>query len=167
MTRFYVKDYTERMPKRYGQPCPVAKSLELVGERWTLLVIRDLLAGPRRFQDLLASLDGIAPNVLSERLKILEEHGIVAREFYSEHPPRAAYVLTRPGRDLGVVVGALAVWGSRHVHKDAALVHDDCDAALELKYYCPKCDTRVSGRTVRLRPRKARPAARGRRAAAR
>ena len=69
------------MPKRYGQPCPVAKSLELLGERWTLLVIRDLLSGPRRFQDLLASLEGIAPNVLSERLKVLETHGIVAREF--------------------------------------------------------------------------------------
>src|SRR6267378_3905066 len=146
------------MPKRYGQRCPVAKSLEL-------LVIRDLLSGSRRFQDLQTSLDGIAPNVLSERLKILEEHGIVAREFYSEHPPRAAYALTPRGRDLGMVVGALAVWGARHVHKDVALVHDECNAALELKYYCPKCDTRVSGRTVHLRARKK--TARPRRAAAR
>ena len=141
------------MPKRYGQRCPVAKSLELLGERWTLLLIRDLLSGSRRFQDLQTSLAGIAPNVLSERLKVLEEHGIVAREFYSEHPPRAAYALTPRGRDLGMVVGALAVWGARHVHKNVALVHDECDAALELKYYCPKCDTRVSGRTVHLRAR--------------
>jgi DNA-binding HxlR family transcriptional regulator len=153
------------VPKRYGQRCPVAKSLELLGERWTLLVIRDLLSGSRRFQDLQTSLDGIAPNVLSERLKILEEHGIVAREFYSEHPPRAAYALTPRGRDLGMVVGALAVWGARHVHKGVALVHDECDAALELKYYCPKCDTRVSGRTVHLGARKN--TARPRRAAAR
>ena len=153
------------MPKRYGQRCPVAKSLELLGERWTLLVIRDLLSGSRRFQDLQTSLDGIAPNVLSERLKILEEHGIVAREFYSEHPPRAAYALTPRGRDLGMVVGALAVWGARHVHKDVALVHDECNAALELKYYCPKCDTWVSGRTVHLRAHKT--PARPRRAAAR
>jgi DNA-binding HxlR family transcriptional regulator len=153
------------MPKRYGQPCPVAKSLELLGERWTLLVIRDLLSGPRRFQDLLASLDGIAPNVLSERLKVLEAHDIVAREFYSHHPPRAAYTLTPRGRDLGKVVGALAVWGTRHVHKDAALVHDDCDAPLELKYYCPKCDTRVSGRSVHLRTARRRPAGSSRRRA--
>src|SRR5919109_2508831 len=156
------------MPKHYGQPCPVAKSLELLGERWTLLVIRDLLSGPRRFQDLLASLEGIAPNVLSERLKVLETHDIVAREFYSQHPPRAAYTLTPRGRDLGKVVGALAVWGTRHVHKDARLVHDDCDAALELKYYCPKCDTRVSGRTVRVHTRRLeRRAAASRRVAAR
>jgi len=153
------------MPKRYGQRCPVAKSLELLGERWTLLLIRDLLSGSRRFQDLQTSLAGIAPNVLSERLKILEEHGIVAREFYSEHPPRAAYALTPRGRDLGMVVGALAVWGARHVHKNVALVHDECDAALELKYYCPKCDTRVSGRTVHLRARTT--TARPRRAATR
>ena len=153
------------MPKRYGQRCPVAKSLELLGERWTLLVIRDLLSGSRRFQDLQSSLEGIAPNVLSERLKILEEHGIVARQFYSEHPPRAAYALTPRGRDLGMVVGALAVWGARHVHKNVALVHDECDAALELKYYCPKCDTRVSGRTVHLRARTT--TARPRRAATR
>ena len=158
------------MPKRYGQRCPVAKSLEIFGERWTLLVIRDLLRGPRRFQDLVDSLDRIAPNVLSERLKVLEEHGIVAREFYSEHPPRAAYTLTPRGRELGKVIGALAVWGSRHVHHDTVLVHDDCDAALELKYYCPKCDTRVSGRTVQLRTvarSGARPSTRGRRATAR
>src|SRR2546423_15672111 len=110
------------MPKRYGQRCPVAKSLERLGERWTRLVIRDLLSGSRRFQDLETSLDGIAPNVLSERLKILEEHGIVAREFYSEHPPRAAYALTPRGRDLGMVVGALARWGARHGPQDAAPV---------------------------------------------
>ena len=156
------------MPKRYGQACPVAKSLEVLGERWTLLVIRDLLSGSRRFQDLLASLDGIAPNVLSERLKILEAHGIVAREFYSEHPPRAAYALTPRGRELGIVVGALAAWGTRHVHPEATLVHDDCDGAVEVKYYCPKCDARVSGRTVRVRARRARPApSRARRATAR
>jgi len=146
------------MPKPYGQPCPVAKSLEFLGERWTLLVIRDLLSGPQRFQDLLASLEGIAPNVLSERLKVLEERGVVVREFYSEHPPRAAYALTPRGRELGVVIGALAVWGTRHVHPQSTLVHDDCDAALELRYYCPKCDRRVSGRTVHLHTKRSAPA---------
>ncbi|HEV8472594.1 MAG TPA: helix-turn-helix domain-containing protein [Methylomirabilota bacterium] len=139
------------MPKRYGQACPVAKSLEFLGERWTLLVIRDLLGGPRRFQDLQNSLGGIAPNVLSERLKVLETHGIVARHFYSEHPPRAEYTLTARGRELGMVVGALAAWGSKHLHPDASLAHDDCDGALQVRYYCPTCDTRVRGSTVRLR----------------
>src|SRR4029079_4012825 len=109
--------YTASMPKRYNQACPVAKSLEVVGDRWTLLVVRDLLSGPRRFQDFLGTLPGIAPNILSARLKLMEEHGLIVREFYSDRPPRAQYVLSEKGRELGMVVGALAAWGGRHVHK--------------------------------------------------
>jgi DNA-binding HxlR family transcriptional regulator len=138
------------MPKQYGQACPVARSVELLGERWTLLIVRDLLAGPRRFQDFLASLPGIAPNVLSARLHVLEANGVVARRFYSEHPPRAEYALTERGKELGVVVGALAVWGSRHLHRESALVHGDCETPLEVGYFCPRCRARVRGSTVRL-----------------
>jgi DNA-binding HxlR family transcriptional regulator len=139
------------MPKQYRQACPVAKSVELLGERWTLLVVRDLLPGPRRFQDLQESLPGIAPNVLSARLQTLEEHGIVTRRFYSEHPPRAEYILTERGRELGVVVGALAVWGSRHLHRQTALVHAECQTPLEVGYFCPHCHDRVHGSTVTLK----------------
>ena len=70
------------MPKQYGQTCPVARSLEFLGERWTLLIVRDLLMGPRRFQDFSASLSGVAPAVLSHRLKVLEKNGIVTRRLY-------------------------------------------------------------------------------------
>src|SRR5207244_7189787 len=117
--------YTSRVPKRYGQACPVAKSLELVGDRWTLLLVRDMLRGPRRFQDFQQSLPGIPPNILSDRLKLMETHALVTRRFYSDHPPRAEYALTDKGRELGVVVGALAAWGARHVYKRARLVHAD------------------------------------------
>ncbi|MGH7373924.1 MAG: winged helix-turn-helix transcriptional regulator, partial [Candidatus Rokuibacteriota bacterium] len=79
------------MPTRYNQSCPVAKTLEVIGDRWTLLVVRDLLSGAKRFQDLLATLPGIAPNILSARLKLMEEHRLIARRFYSDHPPRAEY----------------------------------------------------------------------------
>ena len=142
------------MAKRYGQACPVAKSLEVVGERWTLLIVRDLLKGPGRFQDLVASLPGIAPNLLSERLKLMEEHGLVGRRFYSEHPPRAEYVLTDKGKELAVVVGALAVWGSRHVHPHTALVHADCGEAVQMRYYCPACKERVPGTAVAVTRRR-------------
>jgi len=138
------------MKKEYGQSCPVARAVEVLGERWTLLIIRDLLPGPRRFQDLLASLPGIAPTVLSARLQILEAHGVVTRRFYSEHPPRAEYALTERGQELGMVVGTLAVWGSRHLHQESALVHDECDTPLEVGYFCPRCRGRVRGSTVRL-----------------
>ena len=143
------------MPKRYGQACPVAKSLEVLGDRWTLLLVRDMLRSPRRFQDFQQSLPGIPPNVLSDRLKLMEEHALVTRRFYSDHPPRAEYVLTDKGRELGVVVGALATWGSRHVHRQTALVHAECGHPVELKYFSPQCAGRVPGATVELRRRSA------------
>jgi DNA-binding HxlR family transcriptional regulator len=145
------------MPKRYEQACPVAKTLEVVGDRWTLLAVRDLLSGTKRFQDLLASLRGIAPNILSARLKLLEEHGLVTRRFYSDHPPRAEYTLTDKGRELGTIVGALAAWGTRHVYRQAQLVHAECGHPVKLGYYCPDCGERVRGAEVALergRPRR-------------
>ena len=139
------------MPKIYGQRCPVAKALELVGDRWTLLLVRDLLGGTRRFQDLEASLPGIAPNILSDRLKLMEEHRLVRRRFYSDHPPRAEYALTDKGRELGTVVGALAAWGSRHVYKGARLVHADSGKEVRLGYFRADTGRRVPGSAVRVR----------------
>jgi DNA-binding HxlR family transcriptional regulator len=88
------------VPKQYGLSCPVAQSLEFLGERWTLLIVRDLLSGSKKFQDLQSSLAGVAPAVLSERLKVLESHGVVSRAFYSQHPPRAEYTFTERGLEL-------------------------------------------------------------------
>jgi DNA-binding HxlR family transcriptional regulator len=156
--------YTASMPKRYNQACPVAKSLEVVGDRWTLLVVRDLLSGPRRFQDFLGTLPGIAPNILSARLKLMEEHGLIVREFYSDRPPRAQYVLSEKGRELGMVVGALAAWGGRHVHKQTRLVHAGCGHPVSVGYYCPDCGEGVRGADVtvtRARSRRGTRAARG------
>jgi DNA-binding HxlR family transcriptional regulator len=138
------------MPKRYDQACPVAKSLELIGDRWTLLIVRDLLKGTCRFQDFQESLKGIAPSILSDRLKLMEEHGLIERRFYSDHPPRAEYILTDKGKELGTVVGALAVWGSHHVHRETALVHTDCGKPIQVGYYCPHCGERVRGAAVQL-----------------
>ena len=104
------------MAKSYGQKsCPVARTLDLIGERWTLLILRDLfLKGPRRFQDFQESLDGLAPGILSARLKDLEGSGVVTRRIYSEHPPRLEYQLTEKGRTLGPVLKALKQWGEQH-----------------------------------------------------
>jgi len=94
--------------------CPVARALDLVGDRWTLLVIRDLLGGQKRYGDLLASAEHIPTNILAERLKRLERAGLLERIPYSEHPPRFAYRLTAEGRGLGRAVDALATWGLAH-----------------------------------------------------
>jgi len=101
--------------------CPIARSLAVVGDRWTILILRDLVRfGPRKFQDLERSLSRISPNTLSLRLKRLEEAGIVERRFYEQHPPRAEYVLTEVGNELRPVLKALFEWGERHTKYRAA-----------------------------------------------
>src|SRR5262249_8342259 len=104
------------MARSYGQKhCPVARTLDLIGERWTILILRDLLLhGPRRYQDLQDSLGGVAPNTLSARLKAMEASGLIERELYSEHPPRLEYHLTDRGKSLGPVLKALRDWGRRN-----------------------------------------------------
>ena len=104
------------MARSYQQKgCPVARTLDLIGERWTVLILRDLfLQGPRRFQDLQESLAGVAPNTLSARLKDMEANGLIARRLYSEHPPRLEYHLTEKGKTLGPVLRALREWGQKH-----------------------------------------------------
>ncbi len=105
------------MAKTYGiDDCPVARTLDLIGERWTVLLLRDLLQqGPRRFQDFQASLPGVAPNTLSARLKAMEDNGLLQRELYNERPPRLEYVLTDKGRSLGPIVRAMRDWGNKHL----------------------------------------------------
>jgi|SRR5579859_3604477 len=104
------------MAKTYElQECPVARTLDLIGERWTILLLRDLLLqGPRRFQDFQQSLPGVAPNTLSARLKALEDNGLVRRQMYNDRPPRLEYVLTDKGKSLGPVMKALRDWGKKH-----------------------------------------------------
>jgi DNA-binding HxlR family transcriptional regulator len=103
------------MPARPDRYCPIARTLAVIGERWTLLILRDLvLDGPRKFQDLEQSLSGISPNTLSARLKTLEESGIVERRFYTDHPPRAEYLITSKGLELRPILRTLKTWGEKH-----------------------------------------------------
>jgi DNA-binding HxlR family transcriptional regulator len=94
--------------------CPVARALDVVGEKWSLLILRDLFRkGPLRFQSLQEGIDGVTPSVLSARLKSLEADGIIAASLYSAHPPRYEYLLTDKGKALGPVLKALHSWGER------------------------------------------------------
>src|SRR6266851_9294673 len=112
------------MPDTYGLDCPLARTLDIIGERWSVLILRDLfLQGARKFQDFENSLSGISPNTLSARLKRLEEAGIIERRFYAEHPPRAEYLLTQKGNELRPVLRTLFDWGQRHTRYDGADYH--------------------------------------------
>jgi DNA-binding HxlR family transcriptional regulator len=103
------------MAATYGQRCPVARALDVIGERWTLLILRDLRRyGPLRFQDFERDLPGLAPNTLSARLKVLEAQGVVGTRLYETHPPRYEYFLTDKGQALRPVLKALYTWGEQY-----------------------------------------------------
>src|SRR5918994_813538 len=99
-----------------GQNCSIARALELVGERWTLLIVRDAFLGRRRFDEFQESL-GVVRNVLTDRLNRLVAEGILERNAYSERPPRSEYELTEKGRELAIPLLALMQWGDRHVSR--------------------------------------------------
>ena len=122
---------------------PLAEALARVGDRWTLLVVEALLAGPRRFNDLLSQIPGIAANILSERLKRLEREALLVARPYSERPPRAAYQLTAEGQELAGALRLLAHWGTRHADPSTAPRHPACGTPIEARWYCPTCDCLV------------------------
>jgi DNA-binding HxlR family transcriptional regulator len=103
------------MAKTYGQHCPIALTLDLIGDRWTIIIIRDLYFGRSRFNELLESSPGMSTKILSERLKLLEAHDLVRREIYSEHPLRAEYFLSERGLSLEPVLNAIGSWGGKHL----------------------------------------------------
>jgi DNA-binding HxlR family transcriptional regulator len=122
---------------------PLAEALARVGDRWTLLVVEALLAGPRRFSELLGQIPGIAANILSERLKRLEREGLLVARPYSERPPRAAYQLTAEGRELAGALRLLAQWGAKHTDPGDVPRHLACGTPIEARWYCPTCDCLV------------------------
>jgi DNA-binding HxlR family transcriptional regulator len=119
---------------------PLAEAVERVGDRWTLLVIEALLGGSRRFSELATGLEGIAPNILSQRLKHLEAHGLVVARPYSRRPPRVSYELTAAGLELAGALRLLAQWGARRSDVVAPPRHGLCGTALEVRWYCPSCE---------------------------
>ena len=129
---------------------PLDEALSRIGDRWTLLVVDALLAGPHRFGELGEHVGGIAPNILTKRLRQLEADGIVIAAPYSRRPLRMSYELTGPGRDLAAALALLSAWGTRH-HGGAvgdadageAGHHDACGSAVELRRWCPTCDRLV------------------------
>jgi DNA-binding HxlR family transcriptional regulator len=120
---------------------PLDEALSRVGDRWSLLLVDALLDGPRRFGDLLDAHDGLAPNVLSKRLRALEETGLVVATAYSSRPVRHEYRLTVAGHDLAGALRLLAQWGSERAHATdhTPLHHATCGTALEARWHCPTC----------------------------
>ena len=138
-----------------GQACSVAKSLEVIGERWSLLIVRDVMNGHRRFGEMQSSL-GVARNVLSSRLQRLVEEGILERRAYQESPPRHEYFLTEKGLDLWPALIALQGWGDRHSTgpegPPMVIVHKECGGAVSDRGICESCGQVLHARDARSAP---------------
>jgi DNA-binding HxlR family transcriptional regulator len=137
-----------------GQDCSLAKALEVIGERWTLLVVRDAMYGVRRYGDFLAHLD-IPRAVLSQRLTTLVEAGVLAKRRYQDAPPREEYVLTPMGRELWLPVLTLGQWGERHLNGSRPrrlFFHLACGSRLDTAAFCPACQVRVQLDETEVRP---------------
>lgn len=113
----FKMDTSNKLSQFKRSPCPVANTLEIVGDKWTLLVIRDLLIVSEKmtYGDFLLSPEHIPTNILADRLKRLEHHGIISKTPYQQRPVRYAYSLTEKGRELGMVLAAMKDWGLKHI----------------------------------------------------
>jgi DNA-binding HxlR family transcriptional regulator len=133
-----------------NQVCSIARTLEVIGERWTILVLRDAFMGIRRFDDFQRDL-GIARNVLADRLQRLVDAEILDRRPYQERPPRYEYRLTDRGRELFPVLHSLRIWGDRYLAPDGPprlIRHRDCGGEIDEHLTCTKCGARVTAREV-------------------
>jgi len=137
------------------QTCSIAKALEVVGERWTLLIVRDVMNGNRRFGELQRSL-GVARNVLSARLQRLVEEDILERRPYQSSPERYEYFLTEKGLDLWPALVALLAWGDRHSPgpdgPPMLIVHKECGGAVSDRGVCERCGETLHARDARAVP---------------
>ena len=132
------------MKNLYDLPCNIAQTLNIIGDKWTLLILRQLMMGHDTYSALQRHLEGIPSNLLSDRLKCLMEDELIDSQLYQAHPPRYRYMLTKSGSDLSDVFNSIILWGERNLkecHKQ--LTHSECGHKIELTYYCPNCDTTI------------------------
>lgn len=143
------------MTKRYELPCNIAQTLNLIGDKWSMLVIHSLMLGHCTYKELQEDLVGIPSNLLASRLKELEENELVISTIYQNHPPRLKYELTQKGEELKDVFYALIVWGEKYLGENCykQLVHDECESPLTIQYYCPKCNKIVSEEEKKVIPK--------------
>jgi DNA-binding HxlR family transcriptional regulator len=144
------------LPRTYdAQNCSIARALEVLGDRWTLLVIRDAFLGVRRFDDFQRDL-GVARNVLTDRLQRLVEEGILERHLYQERPERFEYRLTAKGLDLWPITISLLHWGDRYYATDSGppriVRHRDCGGEITRHLTCERCGRQLGPRDVVAEP---------------
>lgn len=139
-----------------NHPCSIARTLDIVGEWWTMLILRDIAYGVRRFGEIEKDL-GISANILTDRLEALSGEGLIESRAYRQRPLRHEYHLTEKGAELIPALLALMRWGDRWTwpdgHGPVGVVHEQCDHEVRVEVRCPDCDRKVAPRELRAKPR--------------
>lgn len=136
---------------QYNLPCNIAQTLNIIGDRWSLLILYQLFIGHDTYKEIQDSLDGIPTNLLSERLKTMESDELITRNLYQSHPPRYKYSLTEKGYDLQDVFNSIILWGEKYLNTCyKKLVHKDCNNSIEHKYYCTQCNKSITINEIEL-----------------
>jgi DNA-binding HxlR family transcriptional regulator len=132
------------MKNQYNLQCNIAQTLNIIGDKWSLLILHQMLIGNETYKEIQDGLDGIPTNLLSERLKTMESDELIMRELYQTHPPRYKYSLTKKGYDLEDVFNSLILWGEKYLDKCyKKLVHNECNCSIVHRYYCSNCNKTV------------------------
>lgn len=133
------------MKNQYQLECNIAQTLNIIGDKWSLLILHAMMIGKATYKELQESLEGIPTNLLSSRLKELETNDLIQVNVYQEHPPRYQYTLTKKGEDLSDIFNAIILWGERNLNQCyKKLIHENCEGQIELQYYCKKCKKMVT-----------------------
>lgn len=129
------------MKNQYNLPCNIAQTLNIIGDKWSLLIVHEITIGNCTFKDIEKNLVGISTNVLASRLKSLEQDNIIKSELYQRHPPRFKYKLTESGEDFKYIFNSIILWGEKHLDKCyKRLTHNECGHSVTEKYFCNHCN---------------------------
>ncbi len=140
------------MKNHYHLPCNIAQTLNIIGDKWTLLILRQITLGHTTYKALQENLEGIPSNLLASRLRSLENDQLIISALYQTHPPRYHYMLTQSGIDLGDVFNSIILWGAKNLDKCyKELIHTACDHKIELHYYCPYCNTVIDREDISVK----------------
>jgi DNA-binding HxlR family transcriptional regulator len=139
------------MKTQYNIPCSLAQALNVIGDKWTLLILHEIMLGNNTYKQLQDRLEGIPTNLLSERLKCLEQNKLLKCELYQAHPPRYQYLLTDSSMDLSDVFNSLLMWGDKNLEKcHKQLKHKACDHKIVHQYYCPHCNKVIEKEDIKV-----------------
>lgn len=143
-----------KLKKQYNIHCNIAQTLNIIGDKWTLLILHAVKENKGTYKEIQESLPGIPTNLLSNRLKELTEDELLECELYSKHPPRYRYRLTEKSLDLDDIYNALILWGDRNLDKSyKCLSHKDCDGDIEIAYVCKSCGKIVDKKDLIIAPK--------------